>query len=80
MLATSRWKVPPSGYMRFPSLVYAIQGKGILINTSLVPPDKEPKKWEDLLDPFWSGKKIVLGCSECGKSLPPLDANGLDDA
>jgi len=59
-LATSKWKVPPSGYMSFPSLVYAIQGKGILINTSLVPPDKEPKKWEDLLDPFWSGKKIVM--------------------
>jgi len=59
-LADSKWKVQPSGYMSFPSLVYAIQGKGILINTSLVPPDKEPKKWEDLLDPFWSGRKIVM--------------------
>jgi iron(III) transport system substrate-binding protein len=46
--------------MSFPSLVYAIQGKGILINTSLVPPDKEPTKWEDLLDPFWKDKKIVM--------------------
>jgi iron(III) transport system substrate-binding protein len=60
LLAGAKWKVPPSGYMSFPSLVYAIQGKGILINTSLVPPDKEPKKWEDLLDPFWKDKKIVM--------------------
>ncbi len=59
-LVGSKWKVPPSSYMSFPSVVYAIQGKGILINTSLVPPDKEPKKWEDLLDPFWNGRKIVM--------------------
>jgi iron(III) transport system substrate-binding protein len=59
-LSGSKWKVPPSSYMSFPSLVYAIQGKGILINTTLVPPDKEPKKWEDLLDPFWKDKKIVM--------------------
>jgi iron(III) transport system substrate-binding protein len=59
-LVGSKWKVPPSGYMSFPSLVYAIQGKGILINTTLVPPDKEPKKFEDLLDPFWKDKKIVM--------------------
>jgi iron(III) transport system substrate-binding protein len=59
-LPGSKWKVSPSSYMSFPSLVYAIQGKGILINTTLVPPDKEPKKWEDLLDPFWKDKKIVM--------------------
>jgi iron(III) transport system substrate-binding protein len=59
-LVGSKFKVPPSGYMSFPSLVYAIQGKGILINTTLVPPDKEPKKFEDLLDPFWKDKKIVM--------------------
>jgi len=59
-LAGSKFKVAPSGYMSFPSLVYAIQGKGILINTTLVPPDKEPKKFEDLLDPFWKDKKIVM--------------------
>ena len=58
--AGSKWKVPPSGYMSFPSLVYAIQGKGILINTTLVPPEKEPKRWEDLLDPFFSGRKIIM--------------------
>jgi len=60
LMQGSKWKVPPSSYMSFPSLVYAIQGKGILINTQLVPPDKEPKKWEDLLDPFWKDKKIVM--------------------
>lgn len=59
-IADSKFKVPPSSYMSFPSVVYAIQGKGILINTSLVPADREPKKWEDLLDPFWSGKKIIM--------------------
>jgi iron(III) transport system substrate-binding protein len=60
LMTGSKWKVQPSSYMSFPSLVYAIQGKGILINTTLVPPDKEPKKWEDLLDPFWKDKKIVM--------------------
>ena len=59
-LPGSKWKVSPSSYMSFPSVVYAIQGKGILINTTLVPPDKEPKKWEDLLDPFWKDRKIVM--------------------
>jgi len=29
---------------------------GILINTTLVPPDQEPKSWHDLLDPKWKGK------------------------
>jgi iron(III) transport system substrate-binding protein len=28
----------------------------IAINTDLVPPDLEPKKWSDLLDPRWKGK------------------------
>ncbi|MBI2361634.1 MAG: extracellular solute-binding protein [Deltaproteobacteria bacterium] len=31
---------------------------GIMINTQLVPPDKEPKSWKDLLDPQWKGKII----------------------
>lgn len=26
------------------------------INTNLVPPDQEPKKWSDLFDPKWKGK------------------------
>jgi iron(III) transport system substrate-binding protein len=28
----------------------------IAINTNLVPPDQEPKKWSDLFDPKWKGK------------------------
>jgi iron(III) transport system substrate-binding protein len=28
----------------------------IAINTSLVPPDQEPKSWQDVLDPKWRGK------------------------
>lgn len=59
-LPGTKWKVPPSSYMSFPSVVYAIQGKGILINTTLVPPTKEPKAWEDLLDPSWKDRKIVI--------------------
>ncbi|HLB12367.1 MAG TPA: extracellular solute-binding protein, partial [Dehalococcoidia bacterium] len=34
-------------------------GLGVLMNTKLVPPDKEPKSWMDLLDPFWKGKMIM---------------------
>jgi iron(III) transport system substrate-binding protein len=28
----------------------------IAINTNLVPPDQEPRKWSDLFDPKWKGK------------------------
>ncbi len=28
----------------------------IAINTTLVPPDQEPKSWQDVLDPKWRGK------------------------
>jgi iron(III) transport system substrate-binding protein len=28
----------------------------IAVNTNLVPPDKEPKTWSELLDPKWKGK------------------------
>ena len=31
---------------------------GFLINTRLVKPEDEPKKWPDLLDPKWAGKAI----------------------
>lgn len=33
---------------------------GVVVNTSLVPPDKIPTKREDLLDPFWKGKGKLL--------------------
>jgi iron(III) transport system substrate-binding protein len=31
---------------------------GIMINTRLVPPGKEPKSWKDILDPQWRGNII----------------------
>ncbi len=55
-----KWVVAPSSYTSYPQIIYALQGKGILINTQLVPPDKEPKNWTDLLNPFWADKKIVI--------------------
>jgi iron(III) transport system substrate-binding protein len=56
----AKWVLPPSSYTSYPQVIYALQGKGVLINTRLVPPDREPKTWQDLLQPFWSGGKIVL--------------------
>jgi iron(III) transport system substrate-binding protein len=32
---------------------------GFLVNTRLVKPEDEPKKWADLLDPKWQGKAIL---------------------
>jgi iron(III) transport system substrate-binding protein len=34
-------------------------GFAVLINTNLVPPDQEPKSWQDLLDPKWQGKFLT---------------------
>jgi ABC-type Fe3+ transport system substrate-binding protein len=31
----------------------------IAYNSSVVPPDRVPKKWEDCLDPYWKGKFVV---------------------
>lgn len=31
----------------------------LLINTNLVPKDREPKSWQDLLDPAWKGRIIM---------------------
>ena len=36
-----------------------ISSFGILINTSLVKPENEPKSWLDLLDPRWNGKILA---------------------
>lgn len=33
---------------------------GIIYNTDLVPADKAPKTWDDLLDPFWTGKLLMI--------------------
>lgn len=32
----------------------------LAVNTNLVPPDQEPKVWQDVLDPKWKGKLAVL--------------------
>src|SRR5947209_1647717 len=56
----AQWVLPPTTYVSYPQVAYAILAKGILINTQLVPPDKEPKTWKDLLDPFWADRKIVI--------------------
>jgi iron(III) transport system substrate-binding protein len=58
--AGARWVLPPTTYVSYPQVAYAILGKGILINSQLVAPEHEPKSWKDLLDPFWAGKKIVI--------------------
>lgn len=33
--------------------------QGVTYNTDLVPPDKVPHKWTDMLDPFWKGKILL---------------------
>jgi ABC-type Fe3+ transport system substrate-binding protein len=33
-----------------------LQAYGILINTSMVKPEEEPKSWKDLINPKWAGK------------------------
>ena len=37
-----------------------VNGIGVTYNTRMVPRDKVPKRWEDLLDPIWKGKKIAI--------------------
>ena len=32
---------------------------GWAVNTNLVPPDQEPKSWNDVLDPKWKGKMVM---------------------
>src|SRR5579859_518907 len=44
--------VPPGGAMSPRTLTIFT----IAINTTLVPPDQEPKSWLDVLDPKWKGK------------------------
>ena len=44
--------VDPEGYW---ADAYA-NGVGVTYNKEMVPPDKVPQKWEDLLKPMWKGK------------------------
>ncbi|MBI2853382.1 MAG: extracellular solute-binding protein [Chloroflexi bacterium] len=48
------------------SPIISVSMFGIMINTKLVPPDKEPKTWKDLLDPAWKGKLIMQDPSVSG--------------
>lgn len=43
-------------------------GQAAFVNTKLVPLDKEPKSWKDLLDPQWKGKIIMMDPSVAGPS------------
>ena len=47
------------------------------VNTTLVPPDQEPKTWQDILDPKWKGKLAmddVRGSGPGGSLLAGLEA------
>jgi iron(III) transport system substrate-binding protein len=37
-----------------------VNGIGVTYNTRMVPKDKIPRRWEDLLDPLWKGRKIAI--------------------
>ncbi|MFN0070020.1 MAG: ABC transporter substrate-binding protein [Chloroflexota bacterium] len=54
----------------------------IMANTNLVPPDQEPKVWNDVLDPKWRGKIAMddpRGSGPGGTILGPLELlYGLD--
>jgi len=38
---------------------FRINVQGMVVNKTMVPPDKMPKKYQDLLDPFWKGKLLL---------------------
>ncbi len=46
--------------------IFNITTKPIAYNTKLVPPDKVPKSYEDLLAPQWKGKIAIAGASGSG--------------
>lgn len=46
----------PADWIAGPALLTAVAMYGVVYNTRLVPEDTVPRRWEDLLDPRWSGK------------------------
>lgn len=49
---------------------------GLAYNTNLVPADRAPKNWDDLLDPWWQGKILAEGPYDTKFSLGILKAMG----
>jgi iron(III) transport system substrate-binding protein len=48
----------------------------LAVNTNLVPPDQEPKRWNDILDPKWKGKLASLdprGAGEGGSIIAGME-------
>ena len=39
---------------------------GLAVNTDMVPPEREPKSWLDLLDPYWQGKILAYRFTAAG--------------
>lgn len=54
----NRSKLDGSFYQSDYQFPVYIQSYAILVNSKLVPPDRRPKRWTDLLDPKWQGKII----------------------
>ena len=44
--------------------VFYLQIQGMVYNTKMITPAAAPKKYEDLLDPRWKGKKIAMDYQE----------------
>jgi len=65
----SPYDFDPKGETMITIYEYPPGGMGMVINTNLVPPDKEPKSWSDLLDPWWKGKLIVYSPDTSGPTM-----------
>jgi len=55
-----------------------VQVYGIVINTKLVPPEAEPKSWNDLLDPRWKGQIAMQDPRGTGGTMSLMTAFSKD--